>query len=241
MGFIAKGGESQAGRWMLQLTGSGCGLVDDWEELAALLFDLDAKLTRLDLAVDFLDGEWTVDDAVGVYAAGGFTSAGRAPSHSLAGDWLGGDAGRTLYVGKSKNGKMLRVYEKGKQLGEPSSEWVRFEVQLGSRDRVIPLDALTEPDRFFAGAYPALADLLEDVAATPIETIGKSGVVSLGHLVYHMKRCYGKVIDVVSTAVGATDAELVEEVRVIGIPRRLQPSSLAAGLTWAQLLAQLRK
>jgi phage replication initiation protein len=240
MGFICRGGESQNGRWLLQLTGGGCGLVDDWLEVQALLEDLEAKITRVDLAVDFLDGEWTVDDAVGVYAAGGFTNGGRPPSHSLAGDWLGGDAGRTLYVGKSSNGKMLRVYEKGKQLGDAGSEWCRFEVQLGARDRVIPYDVLTDADKYFAGAYPALADLLDDVVAERIPTIQKAGAVTLAHLLYHLRRCYGKVIGVALES-DVTTAELVEEVRVIGIPRRLQPSSLAAGLTWAQLLAQLRK
>ncbi len=37
----------------------------------------------------------------------------------------------------ASSAKMLRVYEKGIQLGDLGSPWVRYEVQLGSRDRVV--------------------------------------------------------------------------------------------------------
>src|SRR5690606_25496149 len=107
--------------------------------------------------LDFLAGEHTVDEAVTLFELGGFQLGGRAPQTRLDGDWLGGTYGRTFYVGSGKSGKLLRVYEKGKQLGDAASDWTRFEVQIGSRDRVIPLRVLTERDAFFAGCYPALA------------------------------------------------------------------------------------
>jgi DNA relaxase NicK len=52
-------------------------------------------------------------------------------------------------VGKRKNGKLLRVYEKGKQLGDESSPWVRWELELHNRDRVIPWEVLLEPVQDF--------------------------------------------------------------------------------------------
>lgn len=240
IGCIALGGESQMGRWLLQLTGSGCGFVHDWLGMAALLDDLDARVTRLDLAVDFLDGQHTVDDAVAVYQMGGFTGAGRPPSTSLAGDWLGGELGRTLYVGKSRNGKMLRVYEKGRQLGAPESEWVRYEVQFGNKDRVIPTAALIERDAFFAGAYPALADMLQD-GAKSIATDQVAGEVSLAHLLHHLKRSFGKVLATAERHFGATPADLVQELRVIGLPKRVNPSSVGAGVTWEGVCSRLRE
>lgn len=153
IGCVAFGGESQRGRWLFQLTGAGCQFVKDWEGLRELLEGLDSKLTRVDLCVDFLEGEHSVEEAVTLYEMGGFQLGGRSPSSRLDGDWLGVSNGRTLYVGSAKNGKMLRVYEKGRQLGDPDSEWTRFEVQLGNRDRVIPFDVLTDRDAFFAGCY----------------------------------------------------------------------------------------
>lgn len=240
VGALAYGGESQRGRWMLQLTGKGCGLLSDWAGMREFLEGLDAKITRLDLAVDFLDGAYTVDDAVRMHGEGGFTSSGRPPSTAVAGDWLDGVRGRTLYVGKATNGKMLRVYEKGIQMGEPESPWVRFEVQLGNRDREIPFDALTERDAFFAGCYPALAEMI-DRAAQAIPTTRTSGEVTLAHLLYHAKRCYGKLFDVLSKLGGATDTSLVEEVRVIGIPRRLNPAGVVAGVEWPDVQAKARR
>lgn len=239
VGAIAKGGEAQRGRWLLQLTGKGCGMVEDWPSLRELLEGFNAKITRCDLAVDFLDGEHTVDEAVAMVEGDQFTSNGRRPSTSVAGDWLDQVHGRTLYVGKAANGKMLRVYEKGKQLGDLGSDWVRFEVQLGNRDRVIPFDVLTDCDRFFAGAYPALAALIE-AAAESIPTSQTETQVNLGHLLYHLKRCYGKALHQAQQICAAPDTDLMEEFRVIGLPRRLKPSGVVAGLDWAELQAQIR-
>lgn len=240
IGSIAWGGDQQMGKWLLQLTGVGCQLVRDWDGMRSLLEDLGAKLTRVDLALDFLAGEHSVDDAVRYYEEGAFQLAGRPPKSAVAGDWLGGKAGRTLYIGDSKNGKMLRVYEKGKQLGDESSDWTRYEVQLGSRDRVIPFDVLTRRDARFAGFYPALEQMVAD-AADAIPTLRKGGEVSLGHLLYHLKRCYGKLLGTCLAEVGATDADLVQELRVIGLPRRVNVSSLAAGVSWADVHAQFKR
>lgn len=237
IGSLAFGGESQRGRWLFQLTGGGCQFVRDWEGLRDFLESLNAKLTRVDLAVDFLEGEHSVDEAVTLYEMGGFQLGGRAPSSRLDGDWLGGVNGRSLYVGRSQNGKMLRVYEKGRQLGDPSSEWTRFEVQLGNRDRVIPFDVLTERDAFFAGCYPALASFVEQ-AAESIPTLSKGGETTIAHLLYHLKRCYGKLFGTLLESTEATNADLVEEVRIVGLPRRVNLSSLAAGVTWADVQAQ---
>lgn len=240
MGFLAFGGESQNGRWMLSLSGTGCGFVKDWEGVSELLQSLDAKITRLDLAVDFLEGEHTVEEAVSLYEFGGFSLGKNSPSSRIDGDWLNGVAGRTLYVGKAQNGKMLRVYEKGRQLGDPDSEWVRFEVQLGSRDRVIPFEAMTDRDEFFAGCYPALAAMLEQEGIA-IPTMQAKARTTLAHLWHHLKRCYGKTIDALVTHTSAPYAELIEEVRVIGLPARLDHSSAAAGVEWADVLAQAKR
>jgi len=240
IGCVAFGGESQRGRWLFQLTGAGCQFVNDWEGMRDLLESMDAKLTRVDLCIDFLNGEHSVEEAVSLYQMGGFQLGGRSPSSRLDGDWLGVSNGRTLYVGSAKNGKMLRVYEKGRQLGDPESEWTRFEVQLGNRDRVLPFDVLTDRDAFFAGCYPALASMVEE-AARAIPTLTKGGQVTIAHLLYHMKRCYGKVIGTLSDSLCVENAALVEEVRVIGLPRRVNLSSLAAGVSWSDVQAQMKR
>jgi len=241
VGAIARGGDSQKGRWLLQLNGKGCGLVTDWPSLQELLEGLGATLSRADLAVDFLDGEWTVDDAVTLYEDGAFINRGRNPELDVQGAWnTAGIKGRTVYVGKLKNGKALCVYEKGKQLGDLDSKHVRFEVRLGNRDRVIPLDVLTNPDKYFVGAYPALAELL-DAAAAEIPTVQAETKTSLAHLAYHLRRCYGKAIHQTLATTGVSSHELVEEMRVFGIPKRVDPAGGSAGLAWPELQAQLHR
>lgn len=240
IGSLAYGGDSQRGRWIFQLTGKGCGLVVDWPSLAELLEGLDARITRCDLAADFMEGQYTVDDAVRLHKEGGFTGSGRPPTTEVAGDWLDGLRGRTLYVGKGTNGKMLRVYEKGIQLGDIGSPWVRYEVQLGARDRDIPIDVLLNPTKYFAGSYPALEAMVAE-AAERIPTTRAEAKVGLAHLLYHVKRCYGKLFDVLVGATGVSNTELVEEIRIVGVPRRLSPSGVVAGVPWADVQAQSRK
>ena len=41
--------------------------------------------------------------------------------------------------------KLLRAYEKGKQLGDKNSEWVRLEVELKAKHTHIPFDAVINP------------------------------------------------------------------------------------------------
>ncbi|MDR0202574.1 MAG: replication initiation factor domain-containing protein [Delftia acidovorans] len=241
IGSIALGGESQKGRWLLQLNGKGCGLVTDWTSLQELLEGLDATISRVDLAVDFLDGEYTVDDALTLWDQGAFINRGRNPELDTQGAWHeSGTKGRTMYVGKLKNGKTLCVYEKGRQLNMPDSDWTRYEVRLGNRDRVIPLDVLTNPDKYFTGAYPALAHMLE-AAAEEIPTVREEVKGSLAHGLHHAQRCYGKYFHQAMEATGCNAFDLVEEVRVIGIPRKVEPSGVVAGLAWPELQAQMER
>lgn len=241
IGAIAKGGEQQRGRWMVQLTGKGCGLVADWPGLQGFLSGLGALISRVDLAVDFLQGEYSVDDAMELYSGGAFTSRGRNPDLDIQGAWdETGVKGRTVYIGKLKNGKTLCVYEKGRQLKDYESDWTRYEVRLGNRDRVIPLDVLTNPDKYFTGAYPALAGMLS-AAAEEVPTVRSEVKTSLANLTYHLERCYGKAIHQVLSTTGVSAAELVEEVRVVGIPRRVDPAGGGAGVDWADLTALKRR
>lgn len=227
------GGESQRGRAMLDISGRSCGMVD-WPAMRDLLESLPAsRLTRVDVAVDLHEGDYTVDDAVGWVGEGLFNVGGRNPSTRIDGDWLpvmdGGKSreGRTLYVGKARNGKGLRVYEKGRQLGDEASEWNRFEVQFGNRDRVLPFDILTDPSRFFVGAYPALERVLA-AAGERIDTISNTAVITIGRILTWAKASAGKWLHILSSEVDP--AELVEAIRVVAVPRRIQSSAVAQGL-----------
>ena len=111
--LLAFGG--QAGTAFLSLPGEACALVPDWQD-AAFFFEkvLEARITRWDGAADDFEGTHSVDEAVSEYLSGGFNAGGNRPSCSQAGNWIAPDGkGRTFYVGRRENGKLMRIYEKG--------------------------------------------------------------------------------------------------------------------------------
>lgn len=220
------GGNHHGNRARLDLSGSAASRVKSWHEVQGWIGTLfDAKLTRVDLAVDCLEGEYTVDDAAQWYKAGLFNAGGRMPRHSCPGDWLSDapEHGRTLEVGRRENGKMLRAYEKGRQLGQPDSKWTRFEVEIRNIDRDIPLDVLTRCDEYFVGAYKCLQTIL-DAAAERIATHQAEGQISLEKLTESARISYGTLIHVLRASLTAD--EVLCSLSRPGVPKRLEKASL---------------
>lgn len=185
----------------------------------------------MDLAHDDYEGTRDVDAAVKMYDQGAFKSGGRNPICSLEGDWkqVSGH-GRTFYVGKRAHGKYLRVYEKGKQLGDALSPWVRWEVEFHNRDRAIPPEVLTKPAQYLAGAYPGLEFISTE--CTRIKTQRKTLQASLGHLVECLSKSYGKTINAMVMQ-GLEPADIVAMTLRGGIPDRLKRplAGIAVGTT----------
>lgn len=227
VGLVRWGGESQYGRVLFSMMGKGCSLVSDWAGLAAWLEKHRARITRADVAHDDFKGrvvsiEWAVEQ----YRVGGFTAGGRAPRHEVFGDWLDGAAsrlGRTLGIGNRSSGKYCRIYEKGKQLGDQASPWVRVEVEWHHQDRVIPFDVLTRPGQYLAGAYPCLRMLSNE--QDRIRTVAKGAVVSFDKAVENGKQQAGKLVHLMLRVYGGNYAEVVERLQREGVPSRIAPYS----------------
>lgn len=149
-GSIFYGGNSN--RPFLQFNGEGCKLLD-FEKLALVVEQMHkSRITRCDIAVDDVEGKHgTMLDVVEAYKKRQFTRRGNQPSISQVGDWISDTApkGRTLYIGSRTGTAMMRIYEKGKELGISASPWVRYELELKAVDYVIPTSILTSPERFF--------------------------------------------------------------------------------------------
>jgi len=163
-GMVSMGGKNNT--ILVQITGQGMAMArSGWQQRLAAWVALMNRfvITRLDLAYDDHEGAlYNVDRAATDYDTGGYSMGGRPPSCEMKGNWRRIEgAGRSFYVGKRDNGKMLRVYEKGRQLGDQSSLWTRFEVEIRNNDRDIPFEILTESDSYFVGAYKCLERLLD--------------------------------------------------------------------------------
>lgn len=228
----AWGGKNQGGRIYLSINGTGCSLIKDWLCVRRIVESVKGKITRVDVAVDALNGEFTTDDAVTWYAEGGFNAGGRTPSYKMEGAWGEGKGlysrdGRTFYVGRRQNGKYARIYEKGKQLGNSWSVWNRFEVELHDRDRVIPYDVITNPSVYFSGCYPCCEGLV-DVGAERVKTLREEMEISMQRLMSHCRIAYGKLLHVLRVQSPDDLSQIVDELAVEGIPRRLEKSALTA-------------
>lgn len=231
LGYVAWGGNRNRDgedTMCVYLTGAACEHLnllgspdfDVWQTLYFALIRHAAKITRLDCAHDDLQGAMGgVDAAVSAYHSGLFTLR-RPPSVNQQGDWINGH-GRTFYIGKRENGKLVRVYEKGHQLGVEDSPWVRYEVELHSTDRVIPLEAVMRPAQTLAGAAPYLATVLASVTPVPVRTTVKHRLrITVDKLVSTCSTAYGRLVNAM-VGIGMSSDEIVSSLRRDGLPSRL--------------------
>jgi len=218
-GLIAYGGEKQRGTVHVVLKGMACSHILDWQSVQQWCESISANITRVDLAHDDIEArDVSIAIACAWYKAGGFNNSGRPPAARLIDD-MGSGKGKTLYIGARTSGKMLRVYEKGRQLGDPTSPWVRVELELRNKSRVIPWEVLTTPTTYLAGGYPCLAFL--STVQDKIRTITKAVQITLGSIQHYLRTAGGKSINVLMQANGEDAEALIEAIRRDGIPRRL--------------------
>lgn len=153
------------------VTGTGCKLAaDGWENRLHHFLEkiaINGRITRIDLAHDDLDGSYSSFEMANQKEseqAFMLPKARNRPAVRIDGEFKHGDPqdkGLTLYVGSRPNGKIIRCYEKGKQLGDKSSAWFRSEVEFHNKKRLIPFDVLLHPTEYFCGAYPYTLELVE--------------------------------------------------------------------------------
>lgn len=225
------GGSYQRGTAMLSFPGSAMQFMD-YEKIRCLGENiLKGWITRVDLCVDFYNGEYTVDKAMHDYKSGLYSLSCRQPYHRYVGPIEGeiNPHGRTLYIGKRKNGKLLRVYEKGKKQGITKGlfvDWTRVELELhGSNPnvknrRLIPWDILIRPGSYLAGGYKALEFIHESfdrIKAVAIKTAS-----SLKKSVDHIRKVGGKPVNAL-LHMGMNHFSIVEMIRGEGLPVYYNP------------------
>jgi phage replication initiation protein len=212
----------QRDKAFLSLPGDACRRIpmDSWQSLIDLLEgQYKAGISRWDGAVDDYEGVHSVDWAVELYKSGRFNAGGNKPSCRQHGNWIEPDGtGRTLEIGKRSNGKLLRIYEKGKQLGDKNDPWVRWEVELHNKDRVIPWDVLINSGSYVAGAYPCLEWITHETSR--IKTYKKTTSIGYDVATYFAKQSCGRLINVMIQKEGSPE-KVIEKLIRSGKPARL--------------------
>lgn len=223
-GVVCHGG--QRGTVLVMLSGEGCAAARvGWNER---LYDfctkecgMRVKLTRVDLAHDDYTGEtYSVDRADRDYDDKLFNCGGRNPNHEYRGNWKRPTGkGRTIYIGNRESGKFCRVYEKGRQLGDKNSEWVRIEVEMKAVHRFIPFEVLLEPGQYLAAAYPAFGWISQHQER--IVTTQKKTEITYQSLLAYLKRQVGAAINVVVAIEGSAE-QAVQKIIRDAIPARMK-------------------
>lgn len=216
LGLMAYGGQAQRGWITVSITGRGCEWCRDWDRASGILLNLvDFQWRRLDIALTVKDGSINHERVLQAHAAGEFASQGRPPmlkeiTHS---DPL---AGRTAYVGVRTASKYLRCYEKGLEMVKGMASWLnithvddvpildiyRVELEWKAKDSKLPLDAVTNRDSYFAGAYPFTASLIDANPVPFIQRRDKGPQRDLELALMNIQHQYGKTLYTALVAYG---------------------------------------
>ena len=219
---------------MVSFTGAGCDGLDFGALHRVISVVPGLRITRVDLALDDYSGS-VISYLRAVEAAeiGNFHPArGTAPKWMAiqAGEFIPevhnamrkrfgmiASSGCSFYVGSRANGKCARIYEKGKQMQSAEyPHWVRAEGELHSKDRIIPLDVLINPDPYFAGMYPQFSKWLYDVSKNEIEpvritTFKNKFKTCRDNAVTNMSKIAGRLVNWLKHVEGLTDASIVSQ------------------------------
>lgn len=214
-------GLADNGETHISLTGQGCKHVASWLRARQVMEQTKARITRLDIAVDdFAGGAVNIDAFKELVEEGAFINRGRPPVCQFVDD-MGSGKGKTLYVGQ-RGYKQLCIYEKGKQLGDPDSDYCRVELRLYNKHHIINPAALTEPGVFFAGAYEVLADYIGG-ELEKLETKERQSEPTAKAMVASLERQAGASIGLLHQALGDDFLEfVVEHVARAGRPGRFK-------------------
>lgn len=174
IGSMSFGGDAMRGWVWLELTGTGCQWVNDWDRCEDDLAQLRSfQYKRVDIALDTFKREVTHETVTEAHRAGMFTTCGKPPSMTQI---VPEDPyeGRTVYVGKRDQPKFLRAYEKGYEQARkypslnithfddvPIADMYRLELELKAKGQPLPEDVIENRDQYFAGAYPYLQSVID--------------------------------------------------------------------------------
>lgn len=227
-GVVHYGGQNET--IAIEITAEGCMCANSGWEQRLFEFLQSAKrpkITRVDIAHDFLDGEYTPDMAVIDFDNGGFAWTNRKPKSECRGtDWRSNDnTGKTFYVGSRQSSKLTRVYEKGKQLGDKSSHWTRFEIEFKAHDIHIPHDVLLRPGEFLGGAYPICESLFESRIIERIPSVIKTLELTEEKAVFYAKQQVGKLLNYLLQK-GFCHQDIIQKLKPNNndVPKRLNPA-----------------
>ncbi|MRN38046.1 replication initiation factor family protein [Neisseria brasiliensis] len=213
---------------LVELNGTGCmAALPGWENRLYEFLSkcIRPKITRVDVAHDFFNGEYTPDQAMLDHDNGHYDVHNMRPKSECRGTaWRNEDgSGKTFYIGKRGNSKFTRVYEKGRQFGDVDSPWVRFETEFRAGDIEIPLDMLLYSGSYLGGAYP-ICKVIFKTESKRMNAKEETVNLTFEHKLFYARNQVGKLVSFLR-GIGWEDGKIVDELLkgVEGYPKGLQP------------------
>ncbi len=178
------------------------------------------SISRVDLAVDMHENGPSHDAFQTAYHKGEFVRQKRHlgtpdcwPHYQVFGcvhTKRGREKGITDAVGARTGDLYLRRYDKGKAEGDPNSTWVRVELEMKSKDSVLPLDVLIRPEAYFC-QYPWL-ELLQKSFAEKLDTRQRRAEINVADAKKIIKVQFGKYLRVLR-GLADSDESLLQELQ----------------------------
>jgi phage replication initiation protein len=215
------------GRCVISISGQGWAnsRQDSARKLYAFITDLDelggdCKLSRVDLAADYYNNGPSHAEFEAAYHRGEFVRQQRHinskdawPNYQVYGcvhTKRGLDAGITDAVGVRTSDLYLRRYDKGRELGDTNSTWSRVELEMKSKDTLIPLDVLINPAKYFC-QYPYLKNLCSSDAERLVST-RLAAEITVETAKEIVKRQFGKYLRVLR-GLAESDEALIDQLQ----------------------------
>jgi len=232
LGTVYFGGDQNKDTINFLMTGECCDFLNIHGFMVKIhdhLVEYDTKLTRVDLATDFKDGQYNLQNIKDWYQLGYFNTGGRMPDIGavLNGSLEFDEANsRTVYIGSRQSAKFFRAYEKGHQLGDLTSKWVRYEMEYKAKnDALLPLEMLIKCASYFKSAYPAFEkidkEFLNNAEPEFIRSMVKEKTkIYIEECVHNVRVAYGRVLNVL-TGLGQTPDQILLAISRSGLPSRL--------------------
>ncbi|MBF0383568.1 MAG: replication initiation factor domain-containing protein [Magnetococcales bacterium] len=156
---------------------------------------LGGRITRVDLAMDDLQGHYNIKYAKTAYKEGHFSRRGPSPKNLT---YTNSDGGSTLRVGTVESGKTMTIYRKGIKEKAINKKWMRWELRLSRKGKEINLNVLVNPGLAFKNSYPVTQEMNISTNDTDIETrieqVKKNEEIDLQSMLTHCRNSYGKLI-----------------------------------------------
>ena len=116
-------------------------------------------------------------------------------------------------------------YEKGKQLGDKDSPWVRLELRQRNKDYIIPFDVLLHPGDYLCTAYPYIFEILSYDFSEQyrFQRIKKENGIAVDHVIKYAKMQVSPAIKMLQS-LGLDSDDIVDKLLnpKAKLPKRLQ-------------------